>query len=254
MSAAKKPVSLKKQEPAGAPAAAEAKPVAPVAAPTSRGDGLVLIMARNQFYSSQAQNMLMVVLAQFAILLLMIFITVRMFEFTGAHDYYFPVNDDNSLLLEQPLTTPIFSDADILKWAENAVTDTMTFGYYDHLTRLQHARNYFTVKGWSTFTNALESAGVLATINAIESPTTKGVDMVISSQLRPNTKAVLTKQGVWGGRHFWTIQMEIGVNYQRGPLQTLMPWQVEIDVIRLPATESRDGVGIERIIATSSKG
>lgn len=245
MSAAK-PVSLKKQS--GDAATASAPPAAP-AAQSGRPDGLALIMARNGFYTTQAQNLLTIVLGQLALLIMMAFVTVKMFDFTTSRDYYFPINNDNSMVLERPLRDPLFTDEQIIAWAEKAVNDTMTFGYYDHLMRLQDARNYFTLQGWEQFTKAIDDAGILATIGASESATISGVKQVISSSIRPDRKTVIEAQGNSGPVHYWKVKMSIDVNFQRLSQQTLMPWDVEVIILRMSANQSRHGIGIQSLLA-----
>ncbi len=261
----RRPVSLEKK-PKGAPAAlpfsmtgaSVATPQAkknPTLTPSGQGkvDPLVLVMARNSFYNANAQNLLKVAIAQFVMIVIMVSVLVRIFIFTASRDYYFPIQTNNSLILERPLYEPLMSDEDILIWTEDALRATFTFGSYDYLTRLQDARAYYTTKGWATFTKALTDSNILALINAKPSPTVVGTDQVVTFSIHPGTAPQITKRGVLDGRYVWEVHAEIDVTLQDSKQQSRFSWESISLIERQPTMSSRFGIGISSMVVRKPK-
>ena len=222
---------------------------APSTPSAHRVDGLALLMLRNGFYNNNMQKLTYVMIGQFIMIGILIFTTVKMMEFTDSRDYYFPVQTDNSLITERPLSEPVFTDEQITEWAEQAVTNTMTFGYYDHLIRLQESRRFFTTPGWASFTKALSDAKFLASIGAETDVVVKGARQVVSSRVRPGERARITKKGINGLRYTWVVELIIDVGMYERSRQVRFPWRVELIINRQPAMESRDGIGINQFVA-----
>lgn len=222
---------------------------APNAAPAHRVDGLALLMLRNGFYANNMQKLMYVMVGQLIIIAILIATTNKMLEFTDSRDYYFPVQTDNSLIVERPLTEPVFTDEQIVDWAEQAVTNTMTFGYYDHLIRLQDSRRFFTTPGWASFTKALSDAKFLAVIGAESDPVIRGNRQVVASSVRPGERARITKKGISSLRYTWVVEMIIDVGMYERSRQVRFPWRVELIINRQPAMESREGIGINQFVA-----
>lgn len=237
-------ISLAKNE-TPAPKAAPAGPEAG-AAPNH---GLTLVIARNSFYAANSQKVMKIFLGQLLVVAAMVVVLFKLMNFTDSHDHFFPVQTDNTLILERPLTEPVYSNEQIRSWVENAVTRTMTFGFYDQLMRMQQSRNYFTTEGWASFTSALNNAKTLEFIGAVESETMRATKKVMTAQLRSGDRATITQAGVLDGRYAWKLHLNIDVIYSTPNTQTRSTWKVEILVVRLPAMESREGIGISQMIA-----
>lgn len=224
-------------------------PKAPSTPSANRVDGLALLMLRNGFYNNNMKKLTYVMIGQFVMIGILIATTIRMMEFTDTRDYYFPVQTDNSLIIERPLSEPVFSDEQIVDWAEQAVTNTMTFGYYDHLIRLQDSRRYFTTPGWASFTKALSDAKFLAIIGAESDPVIRGTKQVVASRMRPGERARIIKKGISNFRYTWVVEVIIDVGMYERSRQVRFPWRVELTINRQPAMESRDGIGINQFVA-----
>jgi hypothetical protein len=228
----------------------EPRAAAPAPAPTpGRVDAMALILSRNDFYQVNAERALLIVLGQFVLIAALVAVILRLFDFTNSRDYYFPVRTDNTLILEKSLADPVYTDEQIKAWAEKAVTRTLTFGYYDHLLRLQNSRIYFTTKGWATFTQALTDAQILERMNAVHSEAVQGRNMVLASTLRGGRRAVISNQGIIGWYYTWQVELRINAAFLEDDKQTSAPWKVNILIIRVPAAESREGIGIDQLVA-----
>jgi hypothetical protein len=170
-------------------------------------------MGRNAFYQHNYKTILYIVLGQIAVILTLLTMLLKLLDFTAARDYYFPMRENNEVIQELPLGEPLLTDAQIRDWAEEAVTHTLTFGYYDHLIRLQNSRAYFTTPGWADFTKALDEAKVLSTIGALGVEDASEQRKVVVTTLRPGTRAEIVEQGINGYRYEWHVKMTIDLSF-----------------------------------------
>lgn len=219
---------------------------------TAKVDGLALIMGRNAFYQHNYKTILYIVLGQVAVILTLLTMLLKLLDFTAARDYYFPMRENNEVIQELPLSEPLLTDAQIRDWAEEAVTHTLTFGYYDHLIRLQNSRAYFTTPGWADFTNALDEAKVLSTIGALGVEDASEQRKVVVTTLRPGTRAEIVEQGLNGYRYEWHVKMTIDLSFYDTKQQYRQSWKVDLRIMRVRAMASRFGIGIHQLLAESS--
>lgn len=250
-------VSLaKKEDAADAPPARETAPAsrpasASKAPDSTRPDGLTLVIARNSFYAANAAKMMQIFLGQLLIIAVMCTVIYKLMDYTDSRDHFFPAQSDNTLILERPLSEPVYSNEQVRAWVENAVTHTMTFGFYDHLLRLQSSRNYFTTEGWAAFTKAMSDAQIFERIGAVSSKTIKGNPQVVVARLRSGDRAKIVQAGVAGGRYTWKLELNIDITFNDRAVQSRFTWKVDVTVSRLPTMESREGIGISQMIATA---
>lgn len=220
------------------------------AVPTSRVDGLALVMARNDFYFQNYANILYLVLAQLAAIGLMLAVLVRLFEFTDSREYYFPIQSDNKLIVERGLYEPVYTDDALQDWAQEAVSAALTFGYYDYTMRWQAARNYFTARGWASFTKAMADVKITETIGAGEVRTEP---KVIFARVRPGYRPEIRRQGILGGVYVWDVHVPIDVTFYTLERETRYSWNVDIRIVRMGTNESRYGLGISQLNADALK-
>jgi len=128
----------------------------------------------------------------------------------------------------------------------------MTFGFYDHLLRLQQSRNFFTTEGWAGFTEAMDQSRLFELIGAVPS-TNKSPPQVVTARLRSGDRAVITQVGVLGGRYTWKLELPLDIALTSRSTQTRNTWKFEVTVSRLPTMESREAIGISQLIAEAYK-
>ena len=216
-------------------------------------EGLGLIMARNGFYRQNQAHVLYVLLFQIATIIALSLVLMRVFVFTAPRDYYFPVREDNVLITEFPLGMPVYSDTDLERWAERAVTETLTFGFHDYQMRLQSSRSFFTMMGWNSFLQAMEDSGVMRQIGATTLERPPGAEQqVIRATLRQPAK-ITAKGQMENLTYIWRVSLDIDITYYSLKKQYRMPWLVEIRIERVPAMEGRYGLGIAQLIAKDAK-
>jgi len=232
---------VKKQD--HAPAAAPE-----TAAPGAYGDGLTLILTRNEFYKNNYKNLVLIGALQFLTLLMLIAILSRLFQFTDSRDYFFPVQEDNELIIEHPMFEPQYTHEQLQEWTEKAITQALTFGFYDYAPRLQESRAFFTTEGFSNFLKALDKANIIAKIGG---RTETAEPQVVQTQIKPEGRAKIIDEGVAGGYYIWKVEMSVNVTFISNTREHRESWKLEITVVRVPTTMGRFGIGIDQIIAKS---
>lgn len=251
-------ISLAKRDDHSEPKAARPAPAAESAAPGAaqatggKADGLTLIIARNAFYAASSKTMLKVFLGQLVLIAVMVGVIVKLLDFTDSQDHFFPVQADNTLILERPLSEPVYSNDQIRSWVENAVTHTMTFGFYDHLMRLQQSRMFFTTQGWASFTKALDEAQIFKRIGANSESSPMQNKQVVVARLRSGDRATIVDSGRLHGSYTWKVDLNIDILFNTATTQARFTWKVHTTVTRLPAMESREGIGISQLIAEAA--
>ena len=212
----------------------------------SKVDGLALVVARNSFYQQHFYKILYLVIAQVLAIVAMAAVLFRLFDFTASRDYYFPISDDNQLVVERALYEPVFSDDEIKDWVQDAVTTTMTFGYYDYTMRWQDSRTFFTPQGWEKFTKAMDDIKWLERIGAIG----KGGDgQVVAARLRPGYRPEIKRQGILNGRYVWELTMPVDVSLHTEETEQRFSWTVDVRVVRMKTVNSRYNCGIDWLVA-----
>ena len=211
-----------------------------------RVDGLALVVARNTFYAQHYHKILYLVLAQFVAIVMIGAVLLRLFDFTASRDYYFPIAEDNKLIVERALYEPLFTDDEMKDWAQQAVTTTLTFGFYDYTMRWQESRSFFTPRGWASFTKAMDDINLLDTIGVVER---KGGTRVVVARLRPGFRPEIKRQGIVGGQYVWEMTMPMDISFLSAEKEQRFSWVVDIRVVRMLTNNSRYGRGIEWLIA-----
>jgi hypothetical protein len=247
VSLVKKTPSVSQSSTTDAPGAADPKSGQP-----GSNDGLTFVIARNAFYLINGQKMMMVLIGQFFLIMAMIAVIIKLTDFTDSRDHFFPAQTDNTIIVEKPLFEPVYSEDQIRTWVENSVTRTLTFGFYDHLIRLQDSRIYFTRDGWASFTKAMNDAEIFERIGAVKSSTVVGVNQVVSAKLRPGEKPTITAQGILRGRYTWKVSLLLDVTFNNKAVESRFTWAIDTVVTRLPLMESREGIGISQLVARTA--
>lgn len=156
---------------------------------------------------------------------------------------YFIQTANGDLVGVEPLNQPSFSDERVSEWATKALLAANNWNFANYREELQEACNgYFTPSGCQEYRDALIRIGNL------ESVKTK----------RLTVKAVVTKPPIFLNkvlqgqtqRFTWHLQTELVVSYLGSSEQTTQSLLVDLVVVRRPVTETEQGLGIERYIAS----
>ncbi len=201
--------------------------------------GLGKVVLRNEYYRDGYRLALRVAVIQSFIIIGLIaamFFVIRVHQ---PENRYFATTEDGRLIPMVSLTQPNLSNPALMSWVAQAATEVMTFGFNDYQRRLQESSRNFTRRGWESFTNALQQARIIETIETNS--------QVVSAT--PRGAPILQSEGVINGQYQWVVQIPMGLTFQSGSQKRNVNWIVTIVVVRVPRLESPNGVGIAQWIA-----
>ena len=157
---------------------------------------------------------------------------------------YFVQTADHRLVGVVPLNEPSFSDERVTQWATEAIVAANNWNFADYREALQAACNrYFTPAGCQEYRDALIRIGNLESVKA-KRLTVRAVvvkpPIILNKVLRGQTQ-----------RFAWHLQMEVLLSYLSSAEQTAQPLVVTVVVVRRALTETEQGVGIEKYVASA---
>ena len=201
--------------------------------------GLGKVILRNEFYRDSYRLALRVALLEAFIIVGLIGAMFFVIKVHQPENRYFATTEDGRLIPMVSLTEPNLSNPALMSWVAQAATEVMTFGFNDYRRRLQEASRNFTRRGWESFTQALQAARIIESIEANS--------QVMSAA--PRGAPVLQSEGVVNGQYQWVVQIPMVLSFQSGSQSRNANWIVTIVVVRVPRLESPNGVGIAQWIA-----
>jgi intracellular multiplication protein IcmL len=203
--------------------------------------GLGKVILRNEYYRDGYRLALRVSVLQGFIIVGLIIAMFFVIHVHQPEDRFFATTEDGRVIPMVGLDQPNLSNPALMSWVAQAATEVMTFGFNDYRRRLQEASRNFTRRGWESFTNALQQARI---IDTIEQNT-----QVISAA--PRGAPVITQERVVNGQYQWVVQIPMVLTFESGGQKRSNTWIVTVVVVRVPRLESPSGVGIAQWIATS---
>lgn len=201
--------------------------------------GIGKVVLRNEYYRDGYRMALRVSVVQSFIILGLIGAMFFVIKVHQPENRYFATTEDGRLIPMMSLTQPNLSNPALMSWVAQAATEVMTFGFNDYRRRLQEASRNFTRRGWESFTNALQAARVIESIE-------KNSQVITAA---PSGAPVLQSESVVNGQYQWIVQIPMVLSYQAGSKTRTDNWIVTLVIVRVPRLESPNGVGIAQWIA-----
>ena len=209
-------------------------------------DALAAAGLRFEWYRDGFRLLLGLLLLGAAILALSLGLNVYLFA-VQPPPRYFVQTADHQLVGVVPLNEPSFSDERITQWATEAVLQANNWNFADYREALQAACNrYFTPAGCQEYRDALIRIGNLESVKT-KRLTVRAVvvkpPLILNKVLQGQTQ-----------RFTWQMQMEVLIRYLSSSEQTTQNLRVTVVVVRRPLTETEQGVGIEKYVASVGGG
>lgn len=205
-------------------------------APSARPDALALVLARNRFYRAGYGALTLLVLLEIVAIIVLGVAIYGAFKLREPVVRFVPLDAGGVPIVLTPLSQPDMSDDQLLNWATQAVTDTLTLGFHDYRQRLQASRAYFTQPGFNGLMTALQQANFLTDVAANR--------FVV--QAVPTGPARIMDKGVAGGVYRWEVQLPVRVTYDTDRTQTRQDQAITLLIVRTDRISTRDGVAIQQ--------
>ena len=201
--------------------------------------GLGRVVVRNEFYRDGYRLALRVAVIQCFVIFGLIGAMFFIIYVHQPENRYFATTEDGRLIPMVPLTQPNLSTPALLSWVAQAASETMSFSFSNYRRNLQQSSRHFTRSGWESFSNALQQARIIDSIEA----NTQELTAV------PRGAPILKYEGVVAGQYQWQIQIPMILTYVSGAKSRSDNWLLTLLVVRVPRLESPNGVGIAQWIA-----
>ncbi len=149
---------------------------------------------------------------------------------------FFPTTVAGQLIQEPPLDQPGLGQNVLFEWLTEGMMVVNSFNFVNSETVFDEAQKYFTPEGYGTYKSGLQAAGV--------------IDKVINNKyvLRatPTSAPQITEEKVLANRYFWQVKLPMLFQYKSVDSVTYDNVDISIIIMRVPTTQSPDGVLILR--------
>lgn len=152
---------------------------------------------------------------------------------------------DGKLFPTLPLDQPGITTADMLQWAVEAVNTAYSFNFVDYRKVLLDVRGYFTKTGYQHYLKALTDS------NTIQAVTTNKFVVSVTPTSAP---IILREKPTPEGYYAWQISLPVDVNFQSSIKESMQHLVLTMTIVRVPFSESPDGIAIASFMATEGKG
>lgn len=138
-----------------------------------------------------------------------------------------------------PFDQPNLPMTYLLAWYSFAVTDIMTFGFNDYKTRLSMSSDYFTERGWKSFSKGLERSRIIEMVEVNKQYITAA----------PKGAPIIQSRRALDGRYQWVVEIPMVLTYMSGAKRSNSGLLVTAIIVRSDDPKHPYGIGIEQWIA-----
>jgi intracellular multiplication protein IcmL len=153
-------------------------------------------------------------------------------------DKYFATQRDGQILPLVALGDPYLSESQVLNFAVNCVTKSLTITFDGWKENLSAAQECFTEPGWEGLTKALTDSSTLDFIR------TRRLNATATA-----TGASVVERGRSDGRYVWRVKLPIHLTFASSSETTNQEIEALVEIVRTPTYENTHGVAINRFIA-----
>lgn len=197
-------------------------------------DALEVIRLRTNFYRDSYRRILIALLLMILINLIM----GGMLFYILTHrpePRYFATTSDGKVIPLYPLSAPVVSTTELLRWATEAAASANTYNFVNYRKELQEASHYFTPAGWKEYQTELKASRNLETVLAKK----------LTVNAVPTGAPIILDQGVVAGKYKWKVQLPILVTYESSTTKISQPLLVTMLVTRVSTLETPQGIAID---------
>lgn len=156
---------------------------------------------------------------------------------------FFATTPDGRLVAPLPLSDPALSAPALLEWVVEASTSCYAFNFVDYEKSILAASKYFTKVGYQNYRKALIDSNVIELVRTSR--------FVVSAT--PTSAPVVLKETVVNGIYAWQVQLPMLVVFQSSREQIRQSLILTMLVIRVPQTDTNQGVAIAAMIVRAGR-
>lgn len=151
---------------------------------------------------------------------------------------------DGKLIQPTPLNVPGFSTPAIIEWAVSSISSSFSFNFINYEKVITDATVYYTKLGFQDYRRILIDSGI---VNIVQRK--KYVVSVEPTSAPIILKETLTPDNVYS----WQLQFNIQVTYENARETLKQDWIITMLVLRMPLSETPEGLGIAALIAREGR-
>ncbi len=157
---------------------------------------------------------------------------------------YFASTTDLRLAQLTPLNQPQMSQAALLNWAVEAVSETLSLDFRNFQKQLTSVRDRYTATAYKDLINSMKSSGNLRMI----------VDKRLSATCIATSAPIIEKAGLLNGVYTWRITFPMVITYEdSNGIQNKQGLKTVLTIERVPTTHTPKGILIKQIITKPTK-
>lgn len=154
---------------------------------------------------------------------------------------YIPINEDGTYIKLSPLSE-CKDDADVKKFALNAIKKLYKYDYINYADQLQDALPYFTSDGWNEYLDEYSRSNTLLAV--------KENKWIVTVQ--PNSLPEIVKKDVIDGICTWEIKTAIQISFIGASGQTPRG-DLYMRIVRNSVINNPEGLGIKKSVFAEAK-
>ncbi len=139
-----------------------------------------------------------------------------------------------------PLAQSNLPSNQVLIWTMQGIEQIYTYNYKNFPDVLTAIRHYFTAQGYESYMKALDESKNLNTVQ----------DKRLTVTAKVSEKGKIIKEGAVNGIYTWEVQVPIDVNYKSSSESIDQKLVANVEVVRVPLSDSQVGIAIHSITAT----
>lgn len=151
---------------------------------------------------------------------------------------------DGKLMQPTPLNVPGFSTPAIIEWAVTSIGTSFSFNFINYEKVITDATIYYTKLGFQDYRRILIDSGIVNLVQRRK--------YVVS--VEPTSAPIILKESITPDNVYsWQLQFNIQVTYENVRETLKQDWIITMLVMRIPLTESPEGLGIAALIAREGR-
>jgi len=203
---------------------------------------LEMVLLRNLYYRDAYKRVIICVFLV-AILDILLFAGVAYKSVQSPPPQYFAATPDGRIILEHPMSDPVFSDAHILAYVSKATQVIYQRDYIHWQAQLQTASDNFTPAGWRNFITTLKASNNLNALTQYKMITKVSI----------TGAAQILRKGIISGHYSWVVKLPVLVQYV-SPVHATISQSLDITyiIIRVPVQNNPDRIAINNFLPQTS--
>jgi intracellular multiplication protein IcmL len=166
-------------------------------------------------------------------------LVVVFFVAKGPTTYFFATSPSGTILPLTPLNEPMLRSPQVIGFATEAVTETLSIDFANYRKQLSKSSEYFQSDAFSALTTEMQSSGFLPDLVT---------NLYVSSVVATSAPIVVAEGKDPAGVYTWHIQMPIAVRLQNKSGVKTQNFSVNVYVKRALATEKIRNLAVSKLV------